>query len=139
MTRLVVDANVVISALIADSTTRQLLVTLDPPLCTPAFVHDEIANYESLISEKSGLPPARVQQFVELLFQYIDVIPASGFAAEIESAEAALGDTDPQDVPYLACALAVDGSLWSDDTDFEAQELVDVYTTSDVIETFDTS
>jgi predicted nucleic acid-binding protein len=44
--KLVIDANVVISALIADSKTRELIVTLEPDLLTPAFVYDEIENYE---------------------------------------------------------------------------------------------
>ena len=64
--KLVIDANVVISALIADSKTRELIVTLDPDLLTPAFVHDEIENYEDLIVEKSGMKPERVTQFIEI-------------------------------------------------------------------------
>ncbi|GAB6860254.1 hypothetical protein JCM17092_03430 [Haloplanus litoreus] len=64
--KLVVDANVVISALIADSKTRELIVTLDPDLLTPAFVYDELENYEPLIVEKSGTEPDRVAQFVDL-------------------------------------------------------------------------
>ena len=40
--KLVIDANVVISALIADSKTRELIVTLDPEVLIPAFVHDEV-------------------------------------------------------------------------------------------------
>jgi len=55
--KLVIDANVVISALIADSKTRELIVTLEPDLLTPAFVHDEVENYEDLIVEKSGMEP----------------------------------------------------------------------------------
>jgi len=69
--KLVIDANVVISALIADSKTRELIVTLEPDLLTPAFVHDEIEKYEDLIVEKSGMEPDRVAQFIDLLFQYI--------------------------------------------------------------------
>nr|WP_246084321.1 PIN domain-containing protein [Salinadaptatus halalkaliphilus] len=53
--KLVIDANVVISALIADSKTRELLVTLEPDLLTPAFVYDEIESYQDLIVEKSAL------------------------------------------------------------------------------------
>jgi hypothetical protein len=61
----VVDANVVLSALIVDSKTRGLIVSLEPDLSTPAFVYDEIANYEELIVEKSGIKPDRVAQFVD--------------------------------------------------------------------------
>jgi predicted nucleic acid-binding protein len=136
--KLVIDANVVISALIADSKTRELIVTLEPDLLTPAFVHDEIENYEDLIVEKSGMKPARVAQFVDLLFQYIDVVPASEFYPAIEKADEAIGDTDPDDVLYLACAIACNAAIWSDDSDFDEQDQVEMYSTSDVVDSFDT-
>jgi predicted nucleic acid-binding protein len=136
--RLVVDANVVISALIADSKTRELIVTLDPDLLTPAFVHDEVGNYEDLIVEKSGMEPQRVQQFVDLLFQYIEVVPPAEFHPQIEEAEAAIGQTDPDDVLYVACALATDADIWSDDSDFDEQDAIETHSTTDVIGSFDT-
>ena len=136
--KLVIDANVVISALIADSKTRELIVTLEPDLLTPEFVHDEIESYEELIVEKSGMTPDRVAQFIDLLFQYIEVVPASEFYPYIEEADAAISDTDPDDVLYVACALATDADIWSDDSDFEEQNIVEAHSTSKVIDSFDT-
>ncbi|RQG91794.1 PIN domain-containing protein [Natrarchaeobius chitinivorans] len=136
--KLVIDANVVISALIADSKTREFIVTLEPDLLTPAFVYDEVENYEDLIVEKSGMEPDRVAQFIDLLFQYIEVVPADDFYPAIERADEAIGDTDPDDVLYLACAIASEAAIWSDDSDFDEQDLVDTYSTSDVINSFDT-
>ncbi|MFC7078052.1 PIN domain-containing protein [Haloarcula halophila] len=136
--KLVIDANVVISALIADSKTRELIVTLDPDLLTPAFVHDEIEKYEDLIVAKSGMEPDRVTQFIDLLFQYIKVVPAEEFYPAIEEADAAIGDTDPDDVLYLACAIVSDVAIWSDDSDFGEQNLVTWYSTGDVVNSFDT-
>jgi predicted nucleic acid-binding protein len=136
--KLVIDANVVISALIADSKTRELIVTLEPDLLTPAFVYDEIENYEELIVEKSGMEPDRVEQFTDLLFQYIEVVPSDDFYPAIDRADEAIGDTDPDDVLYLACAIACDTVIWSDDSDFNEQDLVEMYSTSDVVDSFDT-
>ncbi|SIS01554.1 PIN domain-containing protein [Natronorubrum thiooxidans] len=136
--RLVIGANVVISALIADSKTRELIVTLEPDLVTPEFVHDELENYTELIVEKSGMAPDRVAQFIDLLFQYIKIVPASEFYPYIEEADAAIGDTDPDDVLYVACALATDADIWSDDSDFEQQDVVEAHSTSNVIDSFDT-
>ena len=119
--RLVVDANVVISALVADSKTRELIVTLEPGLLTPQFVHDEIENYEALIVEKSGMEPQRVRQFVDLLFQYIKVVSADEFHHGIGEANEAIGRTDPDDVLYVACAIAQDAAVWSDDSDLRSR------------------
>ena len=135
---LVVDANVVISALIADSKTRELVVTLEPELLTPEVIHGEIGNYEALIVEKSGTEADRVQQFIDLLFQYIETVPASEFYPYIDEAEEAISDIDPDDVLYVACALAREAGVWSDDSDFDEQDLVPVFTTGEVVESFDT-
>ena len=84
------------------------------------------------------MKPDRVAQFVDLLFQYIDVVPASEFYPGIERADEALGDIDPDDVLYLACAIASDAAIWSDYSDFDEQRLVETYSTSDIIDSFDT-
>ena len=136
--KLAVDANVVISALISDSKTRELIVTLEPSLVTPAVVYDEVEKYEDLIVEKSGMDVDRVRQFLELLFEHIETVPASDFYQHIEQADSAIGETDPDDVLYVACALGYDASIWSDDSDFDEQDFVPVFTTSEVINSFDT-
>jgi len=85
------------------------------------------------------MEPDRVAQFVDLLFQYIEVVPAEDFYPAIERADAAIGDTDPDDVLYLACAIACDAAIWSDDSDSDDQTIVETYSTGDVIDSFDTS
>ena len=81
--KLVIDANAAVSALVADSKTRELVVTLEP----------------------------------DLLFQYIQVVPVDEFHRAIEEADAAIGDTDP---------------------DFDERDVVERYSTSDVLHSFDT-
>ncbi len=105
---------------------------------TPTFVYDEIENYEDLIGEKSGMDTDRVAQFIDLLFQYIEVVPADDCYPAIGRADEAIGNTDPDDVLYLACAIASDAALWSDDSDVDEQNLVERYSTSDVINVFET-
>jgi predicted nucleic acid-binding protein len=122
-----------------DSKTRELVVTFDTGLLTPAVVRDEIGNYDRFIVEKSGMDPDRVAQFIDLLFQYIEVVPADEFHPYVEQAEEAIGAVDSDDVLYVACALAHDTAVWSDDSDFEEQDLVGVYSTSDVVDSFDTA
>jgi predicted nucleic acid-binding protein len=136
--RLVVDANVLISTLIADSKTRELIVTLGPDLLTPEVVHDEIERYEGLIVEKSGTTPARVEQFFDLLFQYIGTVPVRSFRESIPDAEAELAQVDPDDMLYLACALIRDAPIWSDDPHVTEQSLVRVFTTGGIVDRFDT-
>jgi predicted nucleic acid-binding protein len=80
----------------------------------------------------------RVAQFINHLLQYIEIVSADEFYPAIERAGDTIGDTDPDDVLYLACALSSDAAIWSDDSDFDEQDLVERHSTSDVIDSLDT-
>ena len=109
----VVDANIILSGLISDSMTRRLLVDLEDDLLTPAYVHDEIGKYTEMVSEKSGLPPAEVEELIETLFKRIDVVSRPVVLESLQKAARIMRDTDPDDVVYLAAALERDAQLWS--------------------------
>lgn len=134
--RLVVDANVVISGLITESTTRRLLLTVEAELLTPEVIHDEVERHVPDLADRSGLDPDRVRRIVGLLFRGIEVVPTEELASHLDRAERAIGGTDPDDVLYLACALACGAAVWSDDAHFEEQDLVRVYKTADVVDAF---
>jgi predicted nucleic acid-binding protein len=132
--RYVVDANIVLSGLIADSMTRRLLVELDDDLLTPAYVHDEIENYTDTVVQKSGLMPAEVQDLVRILFKRIEVVQRTAILPSLQAAARVMRDVDPDDAVYLATALECDAQIWSDDRDYEEQDLVPVATTGDMVE-----
>lgn len=135
--RIVVDANIILSGLIADSMTRRLLVELEKDLLTPAYVHDEIGNYTDLVVEKSGLTPAAVEDLIEILFKRIEVVPRSEVLVSLQEAARIMRDVDPDDALYLATALERDGRIWSDDRHYEEQDLVPTVTTGEMVERFD--
>jgi len=133
----VVDANIILSALISDSMTRRLLVELEDDLLTPAYVHDEIGKYTGMVSEKSGLAQTEVEDLIEILFKRIDVVPRSEVLGSLQETARIMRDVDPDDAVYLAAALERDAQLWSDDGHYENQEVVPVATTSDIVERFE--
>jgi predicted nucleic acid-binding protein len=133
----VVDANIILSGLISDSMTRRLLVELEDDLLTPAYVHDEIGKYTGMVSEKSGLPPSEVEELIETLFKRIDVVSRPVVLESLQEAARIMRDTDPDDAVYLAAALERDAQLWSDDGDYEEQDVVPVATTGDIVERFE--
>lgn len=115
----------------------RLVVTLEPDLLTPETVETEIAAYDDLIAEKSGLSRRRIEQLREILFRHVDTQSIDDCLSGMDEATAALGETDQDDVPYLACAIAFEAGVWSDDTDFESQSLAPHYTTEEVARQFD--
>jgi len=130
----VVDTNIILSAAIADSKTRELVVNLDQQLVAPEAIHTEIGKYRDLIQEKSGLTPAELDTLLNTLFKYIQLIPDADIKKEINQAEEELGDVDSDDVVFLAAALSPDGVIWSDDKDLQEQDLLTVYTTSEIVD-----
>jgi Predicted nucleotide-binding protein len=68
-----------------------------------------------MVSEKSNLTPAEVEELIELLFKRIDVVPRPVVLESLQEAARIMRDTDPDDAVYLAAALERDAQLWSDD------------------------
>lgn len=131
--KFVVDANVLFSALIADSTTRELLIELDHQYLAPQFVHTEIRNHRSTIEDKSNVSSSTVDALLDALFDELVLINDSDLKPHMDTAYAAIGD----DVPYLAAALATNAAVWSDDSVFEKQSTVEAYTTERMVSEFE--
>lgn len=136
----VVDANVTFSALMADGATRRLMLNVDCPLAAPEPTYEEIAEHHSLIQEKAGLNPEAVDELLERLFEHVNLVPESELAPYVPDAKEIIHHHDPDDVVYVAAALAVDGVIWSDDTDFhrpDVREEIVAFRTEDVVEQTD--
>tara|TARA_Y100000310_G_scaffold336702_1_gene421951 strand:+ start:954 stop:1313 length:360 start_codon:yes stop_codon:yes gene_type:complete len=114
--KLVLDTNVFISALLRNSTTRELLLKYSG-FFAPRYVFEEYANYKETLQKKA-------------------VMPKEEFAA-VEKAHSIMKDIDIRDTIIVACALAIPESVvWSDDKHLHQQEVVTVMSTSDVVKYF---
>lgn len=136
----VVDANVTLSALMADGATRTLLLNVERPLAAPEPTHEEITKYHGLIQEKAGLRSAEVDELLDRLFKYVTLVPEPELTPHIPDAKEIIHHHDPDDVVYVAAALAVGGVIWSDDDDFhepDVQEEIVTFRTEDVVEQTD--
>ena len=135
--RLVVDANILLSALIADSTTRKLIVAGSDTLLAPAYIHEEVGRYVSVVVEKTGEDHETVSELAERLFVHITVVPHETVLDSLHEAARVMREIDPNDALYLATALERDTTIWSDDTDFGKQDLVPVITTPEMVDRFE--
>lgn len=136
--KIVIDANVVISAAIIAGRTREVILLSDATFLAPPELEQEVRSYSSLIAEKSDLAAPAVQDILELLFASIGTVPYSLPSSALRKARAAIGEIDPADVPYLATAITIDQAvIWSDDGVFDEQQYVPWYTTQQIIELFD--
>jgi len=53
-----------------------------------------------------------------------------------EEANKIMNKIDKDDVIFIACALAFDCSIWSDDKHFKKQKEIKVFTTKDILENY---
>ena len=132
--KLVIDTNVLMSCLIADSQTRKIIATSGFEFYVPDYVFSEITKHKDLIKGKTGLDENDLEELLENMFSFIHIIPAEEYQESYEEAKDIMREIDITDTPFLALALSIDGDgIWSQDKDFEKQDLVKVWKTKDII------
>jgi predicted nucleic acid-binding protein len=130
--KLVVDANILFASLIKDSLTAELLLSDKLSLFAPEFLLDEFLKYEQYILEKTNRSKEDFNHFLTILREEIKIIPQKNIKPFIQKAEKF--SPDPKDTVYLACALAIDSKIWSNDKKLkEDQKQIEVITTEELI------
>ncbi|MFH1107105.1 MAG: PIN domain-containing protein [Candidatus Micrarchaeota archaeon] len=132
--RIVVDANIFVSALLKDSVTRRLLKHPFLEFYTVDFVRTEFDEHLNEFCERSGLSKPELTTLINGLMKGVRIVATSEFKHQINAASKLIDDVD--DVPYLALALALgkDAVIWSNDTAFGKQKAVKVFTTKGMLE-----
>lgn len=133
---LVVDTNVVFSAMIADGVTRELLLDDRLSFHVPEFFFSEFTQHLEEIQLKTGLDESDLKLLVSLLFEDVHVVPRDEFTEHIPEAKEAIGSVDPDDVPFLALAIHLDAGIWSDDDHFQRQGQVPTWRNAEIARRF---
>ena len=133
----VIDTNVIISALIKDSLTRKVIIESGLNFVYPEISLHELRKHKKTIIDKSGLPGKDIEKLLDKLLEYVVLIPTEAVKSHLGEARSIMYKIDPNDVVFIAAALAFRSSLiWSDDKDFERQKRVRVAKTRDIARLF---
>ena len=134
---IVLDTNILISALIKDSTTRKIIFESGWDFYYPEMSFHEIQKHKGLVIEKSGVSTEGYDTLLDCLFKHISMIQESRILPLIKEANFLLRHIDPDDVVFLAAGLCLkDAYIWSDDHHFKKQDKIKVLKTEDVIQKF---
>ena len=129
--RLVLDTNILIAALIKDSITRRILLLPDLEFLLPAFALDELARHRAKIVRAARLKGDELDLLLTLLLTSVAVVPYERIAPYLSDADALIGTIDPDDVPFVALALAEEhNGIWSNDRAFEGLPGIQCWTTT---------
>lgn len=133
--RLVIDTNIIISALISNSIRRSILMNSDFEFMAPEYTYAEIMKHGDLITRKAKLTPEDLQYVMDILFSRITIYPRDEYADCYPLAMEIMKDIDPDDAPFLALAMkAKVYGIWSEDKGFLQQNRVKVHRTKYLIE-----
>ena len=133
--QIVLDSNIVFSALIKDSLTRKLILNLPSKFLFPEYIFEEIAEHKEELSEKLGLDKDKLNSILNSILENIIIVPTILLEKYKQEAVELIKDIDMDDVLFIACALAHPNSaIWSDDKNLKNQKKVKVYSTKEIIE-----
>jgi len=129
---LVIDSNILFSALIKNSITADLLFEENIQLYTPEFIISEFFKYKDLILDKTSRTEEQFIQIMHMLKEIITVIPKEEYFEFIKEAETI--SPDERDVMYFALALKFKCEIWSNDKELKEQNKVKIYNTKEIME-----
>lgn len=133
--KIVLDTNILISALLKDSSTRKLVFEHSPLLYIPSYVLDEVREHENEIAKKSKLSVKEIHFLIKKLIKNSEVIPRENVMPFREKAKEIIQKIDPDDVLIIASALFLQESvIWSEDKALKKQHSVPVYNTQEIID-----
>ncbi len=130
--KLILDSNIIFSALIKNSRTRDIILSDLFELYAPEYIFKEITKHKELLLKKSKLNGGDFEALLLLLQKHIHLVTKEKYYEKMAIAEDILGNIDITDSPFLALALALNCSIWSNDGHFRQQDKVVVYTTKDL-------
>ncbi len=122
---LVVDANILFSALIKDSFSYDLLFSGKFCLFTPEYILIELEKHKEEILEKTERTAEEFFRLVETLKRRISIFPLEELAPYVEEAENLT--PDPDDMSYFALALKLNCAILSNDKKLKTQNRIKVY------------
>ena len=128
---LVVDANIIIAAIIKESTSYTLLFREDFHLYTAEYIFTEIEEHKEEILKKTKKTEEDFYKLIETLKRRVILVPLEELIAYLNKAEKIC--PDPDDVVYFALALKLNCAVWSNDKDLKKQDKIKIYHTHDLM------
>ena len=134
MLRIVIDSNILFSALIRDSTTRRLILEYDGYFLFPAIIFEEAEKHKSELLKKSGMNEDEFNRILGLILRKVMIVPSEILNSYYKEALEISERIDINDTLFFACALAYPNSIiWSDDKNLKNQAKIRVLNTLEII------
>lgn len=133
MKAIVVDASVLVAALLADGRARRTLIHATDRLVVPARILEETRGLLPALSRKSGLPEALLRVVFDDVLPLLTVVPMPLFEGQLSRARDLARRAHAEgDEHYIALALAMNAPIWTYDHDFQRVPGIQTVGTTDI-------
>ena len=117
--RIVVDTNIVFSALLSSSTMIHEII-ISPfsrfHFYTPEYLFEELENHKDKLQKASKLTEEEINKAKLKLFKYVNIISLGIIPQKVWlQAEALTFDIDPNDISFVALSIFLNAYLWTGD------------------------
>ena len=129
--KLIVDANIVIAALIKNNITRKLLFNENLSLFSVSFLLKELNKHKKVIKEKTNLDEDEFANFKVKLLKKIYLIKIEELTNYIDDAIEI--SPDIKDAHYFSLALKLNCPIWSNDKELKKQKKIKIVSTEDLL------
>lgn len=124
----------IVAALATDGAVRTSIRLRTDELFTPWYVVTELDAHQATMQAKSGLALSAFETLREERLEQITVVSRAALREQFHTAARGLYASDLDDTLSAAAALAVDGTVVSNDHAFEQQTVVPHMWTSEFVE-----
>ena len=116
---IVLDANILIRAVLG-SRVQSIIIenAKSVRFFTPAVAFDDARKYLPALLEKRGIDGAAALKVLDALEAVVQPLEAELYDSFQREALERIAVRDADDWPVLACALAIDCPVWTEDADF---------------------
>lgn len=130
----ILDTNILFSALIKDSTSREILFSPKFKFYLPEYSLTELKKYYKEISKKSNLIESEINDLLKRILKKSIIVPFNKYKQKLEKAMKIIGSIDENDAPFIATALSIkNDGIWTNDKHFLRQNEIKIFSTSDML------
>ncbi|MEK6927377.1 MAG: PIN domain-containing protein [Nanoarchaeota archaeon] len=128
---LVIDANILFSALIKTGNTAKLLLNPLYRFYAPEFIFTEFAKYEKYILEKTHKTKEEFYDILKIFKEIINTISIIEILPFMDNGNAI--SPDEKDSAYFALAVMLNCPIWSNDKKLKEQNIVKIYSIEELL------
>ncbi len=132
---IIIDANILFSALIKNSKTREIILKSDEFFLFPSYIFIEMQKHKDDLLKKSGMLEKEFRRLLQLILSKVLIVPNEVLIPYQKAAWEIIKDIDPKDVLFVACALSYPNSvIWSNDKRLKKQTKVKILNTQEIVD-----